>query len=261
MHNHYPQRIVCAAAEAPEILAALGAFDCIIGVSSFTKQPTAALNLPRIGGFSTPDVQRVLKLNPDLVITISDIQAQFAASLISEGIPVLALNPHSLVDVWRSILWIGGIIGRQARAQEVVAELKRNLDDITTISPLVPPRVYFEEWHDPPITGIGWVSDLIEVVGGQDIFADRKQQPLAKNRIISFQDVATRQPDIIVASWCGKPADLDTIRQRPAFSALPAVLNDQVYEITSDYLLQVGPSLLKGAQQLHQIIHRYTDGE
>lgn len=260
MPDSYPQRIVCAAAEVPEILHALGCLDRVVGVSSFTKQPPEALEITRIGGFNTDNTKRILALNSDLVITISDIQAQLAAELIGAGIPVLALNPHSLTDIWQSILLIGGAVGKQTEAWQLVDSLIAQLDALSSTAQLNRPRIYFEEWHEPPITGIGWVGDLIHAVGGIDIFEDLSTEHLAKNRIISFAEVAHRRPDIIVASWCGKPADLASIWDRAEFSEVPAIQSGHVYEINSDLLLQTGPSLIKGAKELHNIIQAYHRG-
>lgn len=260
MHTYFPQRIVCCAAEAPAILHALGALDRVVGVSSFTKRPPEAARLPRIGGFNTADVRRIMKLQPDLVITISDIQAEISAQLIAQGVPVLNLNPHTLSDIWQSILLVGAAVGRQLEAIKLVASMQADLEKIAALGDALShrPRVYFEEWHDPPITGIGWVSDLIAVAGGHDVFYDLGNEPLAKNRITTFKDIAARQPEIIIASWCGKPADLESIRLRPQFQDVAAIQKNQMHEVNSDYLLQIGPSIIDGTWQLYDIIHAYT---
>lgn len=249
----YPQRIVCLAAEAPEILHRLGAFDRIVGVSGFARQPEAVKRLPKVGGFAEPDLERVLSLRPDLVITISDIQAEVAAGLIRHGIPVLALNPHRLEDVWQSILVVGGAIGAQRPAETLVASLQAELTAIPLAQPLPrPPRVFFEEWPDPLISGIGWVGDLIRAVGGEDLFPELAQQPNAAGRVVTLDAVAERGPEVVLASWCGKPADLDSIRRRPAWQETPAVQRGHIFEISSDLILQIGPSLIEGARQIHR---------
>lgn len=253
--HSYPTRIVCLAAEAPAILDRLGVFDRIIAVSGFARQPAAVRQLPKIGGFSTPDIEKILSLQPDLAITIMDIQAGAAAQLIQHGIPVLALNPHRLADLTRNILLIGGVVGRASEAEILTDELQTALAVLRATTPQeVRPRVYFEEWPDPMISGIGWVSDLLEWVGGIDIFRELADHKEATARIIDPAEVIARQPDVILASWCGKKADLAAICQRPGWEQIPAVATDHVYEIVSDQLLQVGPSLLDGAYALQQAL-------
>lgn len=249
----YPQRIVCLAAEAPEILYRLGAFDRIVGVSGFARRPEAVKSLPKVGGFAQPDVERVLALQPDLVITISDIQAEAAATLIKQGVPVLALNPHRLEDVWRNILVIGGAVGAQRQAELLVASLQAELAAIPLLQPLPRrPRVFFEEWPDPLVSGIGWVGDLIRAVGGEDLFPELADQPKADGRVVTPEAVAAREPEVVLASWCGKPADLEAIRRRPAWQRTPAVRHGHIYEVSSDLILQTGPSLIEGARQIYQ---------
>jgi iron complex transport system substrate-binding protein len=253
MIDYYPQRIVCLAAEVPEILDRLGALDRVVAVSSFARRPGAVRRLPKVGGFSNADAEKVLSHRPDLVITISDIQADIAATLIRHGVPVLALNPHRLVDSWQSILLIGGVLGLQAEAQRVATHLQDELESLRCADPLRP-RVYFEEWHDPLISGIGWVEDLIDLVGGESVFPELRDKGLATQRIIQSGDVVSARPDVIVASWCGKPADLDAIRNRAGWETIPAVQQDRVYEIPSDQILQIGPSIVEGARALKRMV-------
>ncbi|MBX3015980.1 MAG: ABC transporter substrate-binding protein [Caldilineaceae bacterium] len=256
-HTSYPSRIVCLAAEAPEILDRLGAFERIVAVSGFARQPAAVRQLPKVGGFADPQLDKILALQPDLAITITDIQAEIAAQLIKAGIPVLALNPHRLADVWRNIRLIGGVLGFNHAAEQLVAELQADLEPLRSTAPLeARPRVYFEEWHEPLISGIGWVSDLIDWVGGVDIFRELAEQPRAPKRVVDSATVLERQPEVIIASWCGKKADLAAIRNRPGWAQIPAVARGTVYEIASDDLLQTGPNLLKGAKALQQLIQQ-----
>lgn len=258
----YPQRIVSLAAEGPEILDLLGAFDRLVGVSGFARRPRQVRSLPKVGGFASPDLEKVLALDPDLVITISDIQADAAAYLIKRGIPVLALNPHSLEDVWRNILLVGGVVGRQAEAQAAVARLQGELVTIRDARPLPRRvRVFFEEWPDPLVSGIGWVSDLIEYLGGEDIFRDLCGAARAQGRVVTREEVARRAPEVIIASWCGKKARLDEIRARPEWQDVPAVRNGHVYELPSDLILQTGPGLIEGARQIHAMLWKAAAGE
>lgn len=254
MRNYpYPQRIVCLAAEAPEILAHLGALERVVAVSSHARRPESVRTLPKVGGFATADVEKVMQHRPDLVITTSDIQADIAAGLIRHGAPVLALNPHRLSDIWQNILLIGGALGLQAEAQQLVTQLQSELDALS-VDAAVRPRVYFEEWYDPLISGIGWVDDLIHLVGGQSIFPELTEKGLARQRIISAEAVAAARPDVIIASWCGKKANLESIRTRSGWEMLPAVQQQRVYEIPSELILQTGPSLVEGTRLLKQMI-------
>lgn len=255
----YPQRIVCLAAETPEILYRLGAFDRIVGVSGFARRPEAAKHLPKVGGFADPDVERVLALQPDLVISMSDIQAEAAASLIKHGVPVLALNPHRLEDVWQNILVVGGAIGAQRPAETLVASLQAELTAIPLAQPLPRPlRVFFEEWPDPLISGIGWVCDLIRAVGGEDLFPELADRPKAAGRVVTPDAVAARRPEVVLASWCGKPTDLEDIRRRPAWQETPAAQHGHIFGIDSDLILQTGPSLIEGARHIHRRLWEAT---
>lgn len=267
----YPQRIVCLAAEVPEIIDALGALSSVVGVSGFTRHPVAR-KLPKMGGFRDPNIEKILGLAPDLVITTSDIQADAAAQLIRQGVAVLALNPYRLEHIWRNILLVGGVLGRQQAAEALVAQLQGELDTLRVqgadsqvadkgVNERVAPRVYFEEWPDPMISGIGWVSDLIQWLGGVDIFAEVATERLARNRFVTADAVVARQPEIIIASWCGKKADLESIRTRPGWEQIPAVQRGAVYEVASNAILQTGPSILTGARQLAALIHTHATQE
>ncbi|MDW8100936.1 MAG: cobalamin-binding protein [Anaerolineae bacterium] len=255
----YPQRIVCLAAEAPEILDRLGAFDRVVGVSGFARRPPQVRTKPKVGGFADPDLEKIRALRPDLVIGISDLQADALARLVRQGFPVLALNPHRLEDVWRNILLVGGAVGLQSEAERLAASLQETLRSLRDGLCLPrKPRVFFEEWPDPLISGIGWVGELIELLGGEDAFPELREQIQASGRIVTMEEVAARRPDVIIASWCGKKADLAAIRQRPAWRDIPAVRHGHIYEIHSDVILQVGPSLVEGARQIRQILERWA---
>ncbi len=255
----YPKRIVSLAAEGAEILDLVGAFERLVGVSGFTRRPAKARDLPKVGGFATPDLEKVLALEPDLVITMSDIQAEAAAFLVKHGVPVLALNAHSLDDVWRNILLVGAAVGRQQAAEAAVTRLQEELANLRRrYAPARRVRVFFEEWPDPLVAGIGWVSDLIEYLGGEDIFRELHDRRRAPDRVVSREEVARRAPEVIIASWCGKKADLDAILARPEWQEVPAVQHRHVYEIPSDIILQTGPSLLEGAAQLARLLHHVT---
>jgi len=254
-NNNYPQRVVCLAAEAPEILDALGALDRVVGRSAFASPRDKIKQIPNVGGFATPNIEKILALQPDLIITTSDIQAKIAAQLIGKGLPVLALTPHRLADVWRNILLIGGAMGLSNRAEKLVTQLRAELTVIRDNAPLVQPvRVYFEEWPDPLISGIGWVSDLIEYLGGEDVFAELRSKRLAMERVILPESIIAQQPELIILSWCGKPAKIDDVIQRSGWQDIPAVQNGYIYEIESNHILQTGPGMLEGARQLKALM-------
>lgn len=200
-----------------------------------------------------------MALRPDLVIGISDLQADALAKLIRQGFPVLALNPHRLEDIWRSILLVGSTAGLQAEAERLIASLQEELQLLRDEVRLPRrPRVFFEEWPDPLISGIGWVGELIEFLGGEDAFPELRGRMRASERIVTVEEVAARRPDVIIASWCGKKADLAAIQRRPAWQDIPAVRNGHIYEIRSDVILQVGPSLVEGARQIQQILKQWA---
>ena len=247
-------RIVCLSAEAADICARLGAWDDVIAVSAFASQSGLEAR-PVIGGFSSVDADRVARLRPDLVITFSDVQADIAARLIRAGCTVLATNQRTLGEIGDAIRLIGGAIGRAAAAETLSAEFQRDLDALETDAE-PQPRVYFEEWPDPPISAIGWVGEIIERCGGTDLFAARRG-PASLSRRVEFAEVIAAAPDMIIASWCGKTVDLASIRQRPGFSALNAIQTGELHTIDSDLLLQPGPRVLEGARQLSALFDRW----
>ncbi|MGB8355927.1 MAG: cobalamin-binding protein [Chthoniobacteraceae bacterium] len=255
MASDYPSRIVCLSAEAVEILYRLGCGDRIVGITGYATHPPEARSLPRVSGFSEVNYEKVDALRPDLVITFSDVQAECAHELIRRGHVVLATNQRSLEDIFCTILLIGRIVGHEPEAQKLANEMRA---EIFGSNPVVPPAnrpaVYFEEWDDPMISAIAWVSELIEAAGGRDIFADRRENPRATDRTVTAEEIIHRQPEIIIASWCGKKARLDTIRQREGWGDIPAVCNHRIYEIPSTDILQPGPGLLRGLTQLRNII-------
>lgn len=258
----YPTRIVSLAAEGPEILDLLGEFDRLIATSGFARRPAKVRALPKVGGFATPDLEKVVAMEPDLVITTSNIQAEATAYLVKRMIPVLALTPSTLEDVWRNILLVGGVVGREAKAQAEVKRLQEELAAIRDTSPLSRPvRVFFEEWPDPLVTGIGWVSDLITYLGGEDLFHELRDKRTAPERVVTREEVARRAPDVIIASWCGKKAKLDEIRNRPEWQNVPAVRHGHVYEIPSHMILQTGPGILEGAREMKRILTRVANGD
>jgi iron complex transport system substrate-binding protein len=255
----FPRRIVCLSAESAEIACALGAGDRVVGVPGTARRPAALRGKPRIGGFTTVRVDRILALEPDLVLAFSDLQKDVVRELVGAGLTVLCTNPRSFQDVLETILLIGGALGCERQARELVADMQDEVRQVREYSALWPdrPRVYFEEWPDPPIAGIGWVSDLIEFAGGRDIFADRARAAAARERVVGLDEVAARDPQIIFASWCGRPVDLSAIARRPGWARVSAVRTGHLYELQGADVLCPGPSLLVGLRKLHEAIQAF----
>lgn len=251
-----PRRIVCLTEEPTEILYALGEGDRIVGVSAWTVRPPQARERhPIVSGFTGGNVDKICALEPDLVIGFSDIQAELASKLIARNLQVLIFNQRTIAEILDVILMIGRLVGRETRAMELIAGYRTRLDTLRTQAPPQRPKVYFEEWPDPMISGIRWVSELIEIAGGDDVFVSRSRGKLAKERFVQADDVIAARPDVILASWCGKPVDKDAIRSRPGWEALPAIQNDAIHEIPSAVILQPGPACLTdGVDALARIL-------
>ncbi len=253
------QRILCLSAEAADICARLGAWDRVVGVTAFASQAGLSPK-PVISGFSHCDCERALRLDPDLVLLFSDVQAEIAASFIRRGCAVLVTNQRTLAGIADAIRLIGGAIGYTERADEVATSFLSELASLQPASDVPPtrPRVYFEEWPEPFTCGIGWVSELIELAGGLDIFSHLRH-PAARDRAVSPEAIIAAAPDLILASWCGRPVDLPSIRSRPGFDQIPAVRHGQIHALDSNTLLQPGPGILTGARQIRALIDRWKE--
>jgi iron complex transport system substrate-binding protein len=253
-----PQRIVCLTEETVETLYLLGEEDRIVGISGYVVRPARARReKPRVSAFTSADIPKILALKPDLVLTFSDLQADIAATLIRAGIDVHAFNQRSIAQILDMIRTLGALIGVGERANRLAGDLAGAVDTARERAArlLNRPKVYFEEWDDPMISGIGWVSELVEVAGGVDIFADRASCKSAKERIVVADDVIGRAPDIIIGSWCGKKFRPEKVAARPGFDRLPAVQRGALYEIKSSLILQPGPAALTdGLKALQAII-------
>ena len=252
----YPRRIVCLTAETTELLYALGAGDRVVGVSGYSVRPPEAREKPKISAFTTAKMDKILELKPDLVLAFSDLQADIAKDLIKQGVNVLALNQRSIAETLQTALWIGRILGLEGQAGKYVAMFETVIQDAKTQAAAFPkkPKVYFEEWDEPMISGIAWVSEIIEIAGGKDVFPELSIRKSATERIVKSEEVARRNPEIILASWCGKKAQLEKIKSRPGWNKIAAVKNNEVFEIKSPDILQPGPSLLRGLRQIQDII-------
>lgn len=261
--SRLPERIVCLTDETTETLYLLGEERRIVGISGFTVRPAQARKeKPKVSAFTSAKIDKILALEPDLVMGFSDLQGEVAASLIRHGLQVLVFNQRSIEEILDMIAMLGALVGAEARAGQLIAEYQENMDAVKQRAAPASqrPRVYFEEWDDPLISGIRWVSELIEIAGGIDCFAEQAAAPSAKDRIVPDpMEVVRRQPDIIIGSWCGKKFQPDRVRQRPGWAEIPAARNGHVYEIKSPDILQPGPAALgDGLRQLHAIVQRWT---
>jgi iron complex transport system substrate-binding protein len=258
----FPQRIVCLTAETAEIAFTLGAGERVVGVPGTARRPDAVRERARVGGFTTFRTDKILALEPDLVLAFSDLQSDVVGELVTAGVTVLCTNQRSFDDVLRAILLIGGALGLEPAARGLVDDIRDEVKQIREYSANWPdhPRVYFEEWMDPLIAGIRWVSELIEIAGGQDVFPELRERGSAKDRIVAADEVARRDPQIILASWCGKPVDTAAIVVRPGWQTVSAVAAGQVHEIPGEDVLSPGPSLLHGLRRIHEIIQAFQAG-
>jgi iron complex transport system substrate-binding protein len=260
----YPSRIVCLTEETTETLYLLGEGDRIVGISGYTVRPPEARSKPKVSAFINARFEKIVALEPDLILAFSDLQADIAAELIRRGYPVVTFNQRSIAGILQMIRMLGALVGRQAAAEALAARLEGGLDTMRERAARLPrrPRVFFEEWDDPLISGICWVDELIEVAGAQPLFPHLRTASLAKDRIVQAADVRAANPDVIIASWCGKAMKKRTIVERPGWTETNAVRHDQVYEIKSTYILQPGPaSLTEGVARLHECIARAASGE
>jgi iron complex transport system substrate-binding protein len=257
MPSNFPKRIVCLTEETTETLYLLGEQDRIVGISGYTvRPPEARRDKPKVSAFINAKFDKIMALEPDLVFAFSDLQAEIAAELIRRGLNVFTFNQRSVQEILDMILTIGRIVG-SGRAQALVDELNAGRDAIRESASRFPfrPRVFFEEWHEPLISGIRWVDELIEIAGGDTSFPELRQEQSATNRIVDPQRVIEANPQVIIGSWCGRQVNKDLIRSRVGWDTIDAVKHDRVYEVKSTYILQPGPaSLTEGIRQIHKIL-------
>jgi iron complex transport system substrate-binding protein len=259
--KQWPQRIVCLTTETVEVLYLLGEQERIVGISGFTtRPPIARKEKPKISGFTSANIDKILALDPDLVLCFSNLQADIAAALIKAGCQLHVFNQRSLAETLQMILTVGDLTGASDKAQVLVAHYQSLLDTARAQSAAWSrkPIVYFEEWDEPMLCSIRWAAELIEAAGGQDCFPALSKFHNARDRQVSAEQVVAAQPDIIIGSWCGKKFQPEKVRVRAGWQAIPAVQHGHVYEIKSVDILQPGPALFtEGLAQLQTIIQRW----
>jgi iron complex transport system substrate-binding protein len=257
--DHFPRRIVCLTEEPTEVLYALGEEARIVGISGFTvRPPRARREKPKVSAFTSAKIGEILKLEPDLAIGFSDIQADIARELIKAGVEVWISNHRSVDGILAYIRRLGAMVGAHEKAEVYAQRAEQHIADIRVAVAQLPrrPKVYYEEWEEPIITGIRWVAEVIDIAGGDDCFPELALEPLAKQRILPNGDeVVRRAPDIILGSWCGKRFRPEKVAARPGWDTIPAVLQGDLHEIKSPIILQPGPAaLFDGLDEIHRII-------
>jgi iron complex transport system substrate-binding protein len=255
-----PSRIVCLTPETVETLYLLGAGARIAGISGFAVRPPEARRKPRISAFTTAHIGRILALKPDLVLGFSDLQAEIVRDLVKAGVEIHVFNQRDIAGILAMILTLGRLVGAEAKARRLVASLEKRIASARRRNAKLKnrPRVYFEEWDEPPICGIRWVSELIELAGGEDVFAARARGKEARARMVSHQEIIAAAPDIIIGSWCGKKFRPERVAARIGFARIPAIRTGQLHEIKSANILQPGPGALTlGLDAMEKIIQGF----
>jgi iron complex transport system substrate-binding protein len=263
MDGRYPRRIICMTEEPTEVLYALGLEDRIVGISGFTVRPARARReKPRVSAFISAKIDRILELKPDFVIGFSDIQADIAQALIKRGVEVWISNHRSVDGILGYVRRLGALVGAAEQAERYARELEAHIEHVRQAASLLPrrPRVYFEEWDEPLITGIRWVSELVGIAGGDDVFPERALCALAKDRILGDAgEVVRRAPEVILGSWCGKRFRPQQVAARAGWDAVPAVRDGELHEIKSPLILQPGPAALTdGLDAIHRIVRQWS---
>src|SRR5690242_1238702 len=262
-NSGFPQRIVCLTEETTETLYLLEEDWRIVGISGFTvRPPRARREKPRVSAFLSAHTGRILALEPDLVLGFSDLQADIAAQLVRAGLDVHVFNQRSVADILRMIRTLGGMIGCEAKAHALVARLEAGLGEVRARAQRLArrPRVYFEEWDEPMISGIRWVSELVQLAGGEDCFPELARESLGRNRIIADPlEVVRRAPDIVLGSWCGKKFRPERVAARAGWHEVPAVRAGYLREIKSSIILQPGPAALTdGVRAIQAVIEEWA---
>lgn len=255
----FPSRIVCLTEETTETLYLLGEGDRVVGISGYTVRPPEARRKPKVSSFLHARYEKIEALAPDLVLAFSDLQAGITTELVTRAYPVFTFNQRSVDEILQMVRMLGGIVGVAAKAAALADTFVHGLDAIRASAARFPlrPRVYFEEWDEPLISGIRWVEELVEIAGGTPIFPELRTAALGKDRIVAEERVIAAAPEVFIGSWCGKPVKKDKVRHRAGWQAVPFILHDRLYEVKSTYILQPGPAALtEGVRQLHAVLCR-----
>jgi iron complex transport system substrate-binding protein len=262
--SSFPKRIVCLSDEVAELIYLLGEQHRIVGVSGFSTRPPEVRLKPRVSTFRDADFDAIAQLKPDLIITYSDVQANITRDASLRGLTVLNCNQRSIAEIFDTIAMISRLLGKQAEGAELIASYTNGLKRIAALARAFAhrPRVFFEEWNDPIISGIEWVEELIEIAGGEPICPELRKCRKAQERVVKWESVAERNPDVIFASWCGMKVNIEAIKSRPRANEITAVRLGRIYEIPSSLILQPGPAALtEGVSQLHALLSQITRGD
>jgi iron complex transport system substrate-binding protein len=260
--HSFPNRIVCLSDEVTELIYLLGEEHRIVGVSGFSTRPPEVRQKPRVSTFRDANFDAIAGLKPDLIVTYSDVQAQITHEASLRGFTVLNCNQRSIAEIFETIAMISRILGRQAEGDALIRSYSRRLETVATAAKALPvrPRVFFEEWNDPIISGIEWVEELVEIAGGEPVFPELRGCRKAQDRVVDWDTVVERNPDVIFASWCGMKVKFDEITSRPRAHQIEAVRLGQIFEIPSSLILQPGPAALtEGVSQLHALLSRVVN--
>ena len=262
--SSYPERIVCLSDEVAELIYLLGEQDRIVGVSGFSNRPPEVRLKPRVSTFRDANFDSIAQHEPNLIITYSDVQSAITAEASRRGYTVLNCNQRSVAEILETIGMLARILGKQAEGDELINSYTNNLERIASGAGEFPfrPRIFFEEWNDPIISGIEWVEELVEIAGGVPIFPEYRKCSKAQDRVVEWETVVERNPEVIFASWCGMKVNVEEIRSRPRADEIVAVRNDQIYEIPSSLILQPGPAALTdGVAMLQDLIAKVAHGD
>lgn len=260
----YPRHIVCLTDETTEMLYLLGEQERIVGVSGFSTRPPEVKSKPRVSTFRDANVEEIVALKPDLVLTFSDVQAEITRQLVLRGLNVFNTNQRTVSEILDMMGTLALLVGRPSEGETLIKNLRRGLDEIATAANDFPrrPRVYFEEWHDPLISGIAWVEELIEIAGGAVIFPELRGRSKARDRVVDADEVVRRDPEVIFASWCGMKVKRAEIEGRAGWNEISAVRSGHVFEIPSGCILQPGPAALtEGVRRMHTILAKVVGAE
>ena len=260
----YPSRIVCLTEETTETLYLLGEGHRVVGVSGYTVRPPEAREKPKVSSFLHARYDKIEALRPDLILAFSDLQAEITNELIRRGHAVFTFNQRSVAEILQMIRVLAGIVGVPEKGQALALQLERGLDEIRERATAHEwrPKVFFEEWYEPLISGIRWTEELVRIAGGEPIFPALETASLAKDRIVTSEQVAARAPEVIIASWCGKPVRRARIESRPGWQDVPAIRNGRIFEVKSAYILQPGPAALtEGVRRIAAILDEVIGGK